>query len=364
MIDTASTPETGSAGEVTPEETINVDAVIADAIEQHYEDDTPAAPERDGKGRFVSSKPPDEGEAPIAGEDAPDVAPPAEASGAEGQPEKEADSTEESPLHPPQHWPEADKTRFAEMPHDAQEWALERDKSMTADYTRKTQEAADMRQQYQPMDKVLEPLQGALQRAGITQTEYVTRLVEADRQLQTNPKEAIKFLAGRAGVDLATLEPEVDNTYVDPQIAALKTRVDQLTNHLSEQERATTETRKKGLYDQVETFRLKADSDGNLQYPHFEAVRQSMGSLIQSGQAKELEDAYKKAVRLDDDLFKQTLDAERKKAEATETNRRNEAVEKAKKVQSKKGSRPSGGTTQSNNLDDLIGASIDAAGIL
>ena len=89
-----------------------------------------------------------------------------------------------------------------------------------------------------------------------------------------------------------------------------------------------------------------------------------MGSLIQSGQAKELEDAYKKAVRLDDDLFKQTLDAERKKAEATETNRRNEAVEKAKKVQSKKGSRPSGGTTQSNNLDDLIGASIDAAGIL
>jgi hypothetical protein len=363
MIDTASTPETGSAGEVAPEETINVDAVIADAIEQHYEDDTPAAPERDGKGRFVSSKPPDEGEAPIAGEDAPDVAPPAEASGAEGQPEKEADSTEESPLHPPQHWPEADKTRFAEMPHDAQEWALERDKSMTADYTRKTQEAADMRQQYQPMDKVLEPMRPSLQQAGISDSQYVARLVEADRQLQTNPKEAIKWLADRAGIDLANLEPGAGE-YTDPQIAALQNQVTKLTNHLSTQERRTVDARIHGLSGQIEAFSKKADSDGNLQYPHFEAVRQSMGSLIQSGQAKELEDAYEKAIRLDDDLFKQTLDAERKKAEATETNRRNEAVEKAKKVQSKKGSRPSGGTTQSNNLDDLIGASIDAAGIL
>jgi hypothetical protein len=363
MIDTASTPETGSAGEVTPEDTINVDAVIADAIEQHYEDDTPAAPERDDKGRFVASNPPDEGEAPIEGEGAPDVAPPAEASGAEGQTEKEADSTEESPLEPPQHWPEADKTRFAEMPHNAQEWALERDKAMTADYTRKTQDVAEIRQRYQGFEQVLEPIRGALQQSGISDAAYMARLVDADKMYQTNPVEAIRWLASHAGVDLANLEPG-DSEPTDPQIAALQNQVTRLTNHLSEQEQRSTAGRVNDISGQIDAFSKKADADGNPKYPHFESVRYAMGSLIQTGQAKELEDAYDKAVRLDDDLFKQTLSAERKKSEAAETNRRNEAVEKAKKVQPRKSSRPSGGVTKSNNLDDLIGASIDAAGIV
>jgi hypothetical protein len=372
MDDTDSTPEVESAGEVAPEadatpepelDNITVDSVLEDAIEEHYEEETPSSPGRDEKGRFASNNP--EGVEPDGD---PDEAPPEEASG-EGEDgedtEAEADSEQvkESPLDPPDHWPDADKANFNSMPRNAQEWALERYKSMTADYTRKTQEAAQIRQHYEPINQVLEPIRNTLQQRGVSESDYVGRLVEADRLLQTDPVGTIQWLAQQAGVDLATLEPGESN-YADPQIAALQNRVDQLTNHVSEQERQTAETRTTELGGQIESFSKKADSDGNLLHPHFDTVRHVMGSLIQAGQAQTMDDAYAKAIRLDDGLYRQTLAAERTKVESVEDNRRQEAVAKAKKVQPKKSSRPTRGTTRSDNLDDLLGSSIDAAGIV
>ena len=372
MDDTDSTPEVESAGEVAPEadvtpepelDDITVDSVLEDAIDEHYEEETPSGPGRDEKGRFASNNP--DGVEPDGD---PDEAPPEEASG-EGEDgedtEAKADSeqVEEPPLDPPDHWPDADKANFNSMPRNAQEWALERYKSMTADYTRKTQEAAQIRQHYEPIDQVLEPIRNTLQQRGVSESDYVGRLVEADRLLQTDPVGAIQWLAQQAGVDLATLEPGESN-YADPQIAALQNRVDQLTNHVSEQERQTAETRTNEIGGQIESFSKKADSDGNLLHPHFDTVRHVMGSLIQAGQAQTMDDAYAKAIRLDDGLYRQTLAAERTKVESVEDNRRQEAVAKAKKVQPKKSSRPTRGTTRSDNLDDLLGSSIDAAGIV
>ena len=370
MEDTDSTPIEESAGEVesapepTPEpnlDDVTVDSVLESAIEEHYEEikEEPDGPERDEKGRFTSK---DGGDT----ENDPDEAPPEEASGEgdDDQAEEEADSepVKEPPLKAPDNWSEADKATFDSMPPGAQEWALERYKSMTADYTRKTQEVAQIRQQYQPLEQVLEPVRGALQQRGVTEADYVGRLVEADKRLQTDPVGAIQWLADQVGVDLATLEPG-DWNVPDPQIAALQNRVEQLSQHLTEQERLQAESRSQELNSQIEGFRTKADSEGNLQYPHFDAVRAVMGSLIQAGQANSMEDAYTKAVRLDDTLFHQTLDAERKKAEEAEEKRRAEAVAKAKKVQPTKSSSPPKGTTVSNDLDSLLDSSISAAGI-
>ena len=212
------------------------------------------------------------------------------------------------------------------------------------------------------MDQVLEPIRGQLQANGINEADYVGRLIQADKMLQQDPTRAIQYLAQQAGINLDTLEAG-EQQYADPQITALQERVNLLTNHLTEQERVQSEAQTNELYSHIDEFRARKDSDGNQLYPHFDKVRQAMGGLIQTGQAQSMVDAYNKAVRLDDSLYKETLVAERKKAESQEDSRRKEAVQKAKKVQSPKGSRPSGGTTQSNNLDDLLGSAMSEAGL-
>ena len=88
-----------------------------------------------------------------------------------------------------------------------------------------------------------------------------------------------------------------------------------------------------------------------------------MGNLIDAGEAKELEDAYAKAVRLDDELYKLTLDAQRKNAKAEEDARRKAAVEKAKKVRPRTATTPPAGSVKVSDLDSLLMESINKAGV-
>ena len=88
-----------------------------------------------------------------------------------------------------------------------------------------------------------------------------------------------------------------------------------------------------------------------------------MGQLIEAGAAADLEDAYSKALRLDDTLYQQSLEAERTKVKAAAEKRRKEAVAKAKKVPSRRSANPPAGNMQSNNLDDILGNALDNAGL-
>jgi hypothetical protein len=376
MENTDSTPQAEPASDLssvtgTAPEGISVDAVIAGALDK-YDDSMEALPESSGKDNDEqsTSKEASEEDATTTDsvDDDPTDAPPQEASeeGDADQDEETTDSdtadeveakTKEPPIKAPKHWNASDKKMFDGIPTEGKEWLLNRYGQMTKDYQSKTQEAAQIRQHYQPMDQVLAPVRGQLQANNINESEYVGRLIEADKMLQQNPVGAIQYLAQQAGVDLDTLEAG-EQQYADPQIAALQNRVELLTNHLTNQEQVQAESQTNELYSQIEGFRGRQGDDGNRLYPHFDSVRQAMGGLIQTGQAQSMEDAYNKAVRLDDGLYKETLVAERKKAKTQEDSRRKEAVQKAKKVQSSKGSRPTRGSTQSTDLDDLIGSAM------
>ena len=357
MTDTDSAPLEGSAGEgvsvpeASPEpEAQDLDSVLNAAVEEHYQPEEPEGPVRDEHGRFTSTKT----------EEQPDEAPPAEAS-KEGDDQESEDETEPegSPLEAPQHWSAEDRERFAAMPKNAQEWALERDKAMTADYTRKTQEIAETRNRYQQIDQTLEPVRAALQANGITEAGYIQRLMEADRRLQTDPVRTIKWLAQNAGVDLATLEPG-EGSETDPQIAALRNQVQQLSEHLTTRERAEAEARQQETISTIENFQTATDEAGNPQYPHFEALRSTMGALIKAGHAAGLEDAYNKAIRLDDTLYQQQLEAERTKAKQAEEKLRSDAVAKAKPLARSSTPLPNG-TVKATDLDGLLSDAINQA---
>lgn len=84
-------------------------------------------------------------------------------------------------------------------------------------------------------------------------------------------------------------------------------------------------------------------------YPHFEAVREEMAGLLQTGRAPDLESAYQKALRLDDDLWNA---AQQQQTEAAERQRQQQEAERVAKARasavSPKGATPIGTTTGGN----------------
>ena len=88
-----------------------------------------------------------------------------------------------------------------------------------------------------------------------------------------------------------------------------------------------------------------------------------MGNLIDAGEAKNLEEAYTKSIRLDDDLYKETLKTQRTQAKKEEDKRRKAAVEKARKVKPDTSANPPKGSVKVSDLDALLMQNIEGAGI-
>ena len=357
-----STPEEESAGQDVPEkDTADVlDDMLTKSLDEAFTEE-PEEPQDEGS----TSEEIEAQDEDTAQDEAP---PPEDVEASEGDTDHEeviAETPEVPPLEAPQHWSAADKERFKAMPREAQDYVLERDKSMTADYTRKTQDVAQIRQAYEPLHHVLNPMRQALQQAGISEAEYVARLIQADRNLQQNPYGAIQQLARNAGINLEALEQPQAATaqQPDPQMNALQQQVQQLQGYVQNNEERQAQERQVGLQGQIETFATQSDADGNLAHPHFDALRVTMGQLIEANAASDLNDAYSKALRLDDTLYQQSLEAERTKVKAAAEKRRKEAVAKAKKVPSRRSANPPAGNMQSNNLDDILGSALDNAGL-
>jgi hypothetical protein len=275
----------------------------------------------------------------------------------------QGEDSKEPPLEAPKNWSEDVRSKFKDLPRDAQEYMLKRDKEMTADYTRKTQEVAEQRKSFESLDKVIAPMRQQIAASGVGEAEYISRLLNADMALRNNPKMAIKQLAQGYGIDLSSIEETVDWNDTDPQIAQLKQQNQAILAELNQFKQQNLQSARQQTEAQINGFANTKDDKGNLKYPHFDKLRVKMGNLIDAGEAKGLEDAYAKAVRLDDELYKQSLDAQRKSAKAEEDARRKAAVEKAKKVRPRTATAPPSGSVKATDLDALLMESINKAGV-
>ena len=275
----------------------------------------------------------------------------------------EGEDSKEPPLKAPKNWSEDVRSKFTELPREAQEYMLKRDKEMTADYTRKTQEVAEQRKNFESLDKVIAPMRQQIAASGVSETEYIARLLNADMALRNNPKMALKQLAQGYGIDLSSYDSDTAEFETESQISQLQQQNQAILAELNQFKQQNLQSARQQTENQINTFSLAKDDKGNLKYPHFEQVRVKMGNLIDAGEAKGLEDAYNKAIRLDDELYNQSLDAQRKRAQAEEDARRKAAVEKAKKVRPRTATTPPVGSVKASDLDTLLMESISKAGV-
>lgn len=281
------------------------------------------------------------------------------------------------PIQPPARWSDTDKAEFAKLTPEGQQLFLARYNAIEGDYTRKTQELAETRKGIEPLISEVQRQNPLFQHLGMTAHQFLEQSANVARNLLSGTPEqrgqAIAYLVNHhrippeavlqaLGVPLPAAG-ENGHMAVDPVVLQLRQQVHGLEQSLHRMNEQTTLHERQRVEAEFNALGQAKDESGQAKFPHFERVKQTMIQLAATGQAETWDQAYSKAIRLDDELYKQNVEAERNRVAEAAEKARLEAVEKAKKAQPVTTSPASKGGTQLKGLDAHISGALERAGI-
>lgn len=313
--------------------------LTAEPAEEPVETDTPDAdgPERDEKGRFVGRSSDDGAEESADTPETVETEPDTQLEAGEdttvqgGEQEFEPDIA--PAIEPPVSWTPAAKAEWSKLPRLLQDEVMKRE----ADVSRAFEQNAGKVRQSEELSAVLEPVRDQLQLNGISPAQYVQRLSAADRYLQTNPAEAIQWLANNYGIDLHNLtaqQADMDN--LDPNTAALRQEVMGLKQYIQSEIQTREQQEKQRAANELEAFRNEVGADGKLKHPHMDQLRATMGGLMMAasnvGKTMTLEDAYNQAVYADPTIRAQLTAYEQAKQQRDRSEADAKKAQEAKRV--------------------------------
>mgnify|MGYP003674833643 FL=1 len=362
-ITETSTPEPGPASE----QPSTLDGVLESVIAGEFTpgdakptSDTPRAIAGESSAEPVEVEDADPSNEPAEGHEAENL----EDTPNADEPESDAEPVPQ-PLAAPKTWPAEQREAFEQLPEDQREFMINRERERDAAFTRKTTELSEQRKQIEGLNGVLAPYKQQMQAHGISETEYVSRLMSYDNALRQNPQAAIQQLAQHYGVQLPSGDSGadyVDEYATDSHTQQLQQQLAQTQQQVNMLAQSQHQERHRSLEDQVVSFANAKDADGNLKHPHFEQVRERMSRLVTAGETQDLEAAYGMAVRLDENLYKDTLEKERLSVSRKEDAKRKAAITKAKKTRpSQSAASPPSGVVNSTGLDDILRDKINSA---
>ena len=272
------------------------------------------------------------------------------------------------PIEPPARWTPDKTASFATWPRDVQEAVVARNSELEADYTRKTQEAADLRRTAEPLLKAIKPFEAYLNELapiiGQTPDTLIASLLGIEYQLRKGDPQkkakALRDIAASYGIDLAALsrgEPPAAQSMPDPHYQQLRQSFGTLEQRLTQTEQVIEAERQRQTAQEIEAFSNATDAAGRSRYPHFPRVRGVMAFLLRDDPALTLEAAYQKAI----EPLKQAIAEELRVRQETAERERQETVEKARKAAPVKssGSSPNG-SAKAKDLDALLWDNINA----
>ena len=152
------------------------------------------------------------------------------------------------------------------------------------------------------LEEAIAPFSDEFQKQGITPAVWINNLGRAHMVLTKAPYEQKVQMFQRLAQDYG-IQLNQDGQFVAPPQVDAYTQ--QLMNQLNQvnQEVSTI----KGRFQQEEQARLSNEIErvrSNAEkFPHFDVVREEMAQLLELGKAQDLETAYAKAVRLNDDVW-------------------------------------------------------------
>jgi hypothetical protein len=199
------------------------------------------------------------------------------------------------------------------------------------------------------LENAIAPFQQEFSQQGISPSAWINNLGRAHMILsKSDPAQKIQVfqrLAQDYGIQL-----NGEGQFVQPQTDAY---TQQLMNQLNQVNQEVSNI--KGRFAQEENQRLMGEIErvrSNVEkFPHFDVVREEMAQLLELGKAPDLETAYKKAVRMNDDVWE--LEQERLLNTAKQQASKAQQVAKAKAAAvSPKSVTPSGKVTEPGDKKD------------
>jgi len=218
--------------------------------------------------------------------------------GAESADEPGDGDTPELPLEAPEHWAAGDRELFNNQPREAQEFILERHKSMEGDYTRKSQETAAIKRRDDAVTDALAPYTAEFQQAGLDHAGAVRQLASWHDSLRTGGKAALLQLANMYNIDMS----ETEDQFVDPTVKTLQNEVSQLRADSTRRTNEAQQDKQNQLLAVIQQFENETSDTGALKHPHFKTLQDDITRLFSSGIATDLPDAYAKALTFRPDL--------------------------------------------------------------
>lgn len=262
-------------------------------------------------------------------------------------------------------WAPAERDLLAKAPPEVKALIERRFGDLHADYTRKNQEAATFRNEWQPIAQMFAPHADVMQQKGLTPASTIQAWYNVERQLMSGGDGAALLLANvaknykvdpaavmrhlgiqsHAPADPADPKPEGQQPALPPEVAERFQRYDQfIANQQAEreqQQRQQFNAQANQVMSSIDQFAAATDDAGALKHPHFRDVEADMTRHVLAVRAAgqpvpALADLYDMAVWANPATRAKVLAeqhaAEEAKRVATEQARQQEAREKAEKA--------------------------------
>ena len=196
-------------------------------------------------------------------------------------------------------------------------------------------------------ENAIAPYTQDLQRRGIQPTQYIENLVRAEQILSNagydQKVQVFQKLASDYGIQL---NGNGQVTQLDPYTQQLMNQLNQVNQEVSSIKGRFAQEENQRLMGEIE--RVRSDVE---KFPHFDVVREEMAQLLELGKAQDLETAYKKAVRMNDDVWE--IEQERLLSIAKQASNKAQQVAKAKAAAvSPKSTTPSGKVSNPEDKKD------------
>lgn len=177
-----------------------------------------------------------------------------------------------------------------------------------------------------PIVEAIKPFESSLRENNLSPAQWISNLGNAHAKLvYGSPEQKLEMfaqLANEYGVNLSGLTGQ---TGYDPQFSQLAQELNQIKNQWSSFQSSQEQQEQIQLQNEIESF--------SNDKPYFDEVRETMAGLLQSGMADDLQSAYDKAIRLNDDVFQKVSAEQAQKSEAAQ--REKVAAAKAKALSPK-----------------------------
>lgn len=175
------------------------------------------------------------------------------------------------------------------------------------------------------IQQAIEPYQNNLRTLGIEPPQAIKALMDADNVLRhgTPQQKAQMFasLSQQYGVNLGEIG-NLQQQPVDPTVSMLQNELYSVKNEVMTWKQQQEAAQNQALLSEIDSFAQKAE--------FFEDARPTMIQLLNSGMAQNLEDAYNKALRLDESLSSKLQQSQQAQAEAAKREAANKAAKAAR----------------------------------